>query len=139
MGQRRNNLKEMKVNLRLRQGSGDMPLSRLKLSDLEAFVEDGAVRAINEDFDGIHKNITNDNIRPGIDPSKVRHSRFNKVVIATDETVVAHSMGRIPYDYRVVMKATGGWYQTRDPDPQNIYIAVAAGTDSVTADIIVEG
>jgi hypothetical protein len=139
MAQRRNILKDMKVKIRLKEGKGDMPLSRLRLSDLEAFVDENSVRAINEDFDGLHKNVTNENLKQGIDPTKIRNNRFNNVVIATDETVIAHSMGVIPYDFRVVMKGTGGWYQTRDPDTQNIYIAVAAGTDSVTADIIVEG
>ncbi len=139
MVKRRNILKEMKVNLRLRQGSGDLPLSRLRLSDLEAFVDSEAVKSINEDLDGVHRGIANENIVQGLSPSKLLHRRINNVVIATDETVVAHSLGKVPYDYRVVMKATGGWYQTKDPDPQNVYIAVAAGTDSVTADIIIEG
>lgn len=126
----------MKVNLRLKQGSGDMPLSRLKLSDLEAFVEDGAVRAINEDFDGIHKNITNVNLKKGIDPSKLRNNRRNNIVIATNETPISHKLGVVPYDYRVIMKNSSAWYQTKAPDSQNLYLAATA---VVTADIIIEG
>lgn len=139
MAGRRNILKEMKVSLRLKSGVGDMPLSRLRLSDLEAFVDDNSVRAINEDLDGLHKNITNDNVRQGLQPNKLRHRRFNNMTIGTTETVIAHSLGVVPYDYRVIPKGSAGWFQTRDPDPQNLYLIVASGTDPVTADIIVEG
>lgn len=136
MPKRKNILKEVKVRIKVRDGKEGLPLAKLTVEDLEAVVDDTSIRAINEDLDGLHKNLSNDNIRYGVDANKIRNFRTNNVVLATDETVVPHSLGVRPYDYRVIMKGSSAWWQTREPDSKNIYLAA---TGAVTVDILVEG
>lgn len=128
MAKRRNTLKQIPVIIKDRAGNVQ--------DDLQGFVDESAVRAIDEDIDAMYKNISNDNIRSGLDPRKIRNVRIKDAEIGTGETAIQHSLGIVPYDYRVIMKNSSAWYQTREPDAQFLYLA---GTAAVTADIIIEG
>jgi len=127
MAKRINKIKEAKVVIK-RNGQVQ--------DDLEAVVDDNVIRAINEDLDSLYRNIWNDNIRSGIDPKKIRHAKVTNVLIGTSETPVRHALGVKPHTYNVILRGSSAWWQTKEPDNMNVYIAA---TESVSADIIVEG
>ena len=136
MARRINTLGKVMVKAERKDRLSDKPIGALKLEDLEFSVDENAIRAINEDLDGLHQGIRDENIRSGISSKKLKHVKIDDVTLGTAETAVHHGFGRLPHFYRVIVKSNETWFESRKSDAQNIYLK-AGGT--VIVDIIIEG
>jgi hypothetical protein len=137
VAKRRHYLQDAKIIARRKDGLNNAAIGGLRLSDLEFEIDPGVVAAINEDTDNLHRQVRNDNIRPGINASKVVHYRVTGIELTTDEAEVPHTIEQTPFSYFVVPKSAGVWYESREPDSRAVYLK--ASTGSMTVDVLIQG
>lgn len=136
MAKRRHHLGTIDIKVTRKDRKNDEPIGDLKLEDLEFTIDEKAVAAINEDFDNLHRNIRDENIRE-VSARKIKNSVITSVAIATDVTIIPHTLGIVPHDYRVTpLGSDTAWYQSKAPDANNVYLVAPT---AMTANIIVEG
>lgn len=136
MARRQHSLKDVSVTITRKDGRSDQPIGTLLVTDLEAEVDPASIAAIEQDIDGLHRNIGNENIVRGIGSEKIKQVLSRSVVIGTDEVTIAHGFGYAPNFYHVIHKSSVVPYQSREPDSNNIYLIATA---AVTADVKIEG
>jgi hypothetical protein len=108
----------------------------IQAPDGTMIVDPDAIAAINEDIDNLYRNIQNENIRPGIEATKIRHHVEENVALGTDEAAVPHNLGVVPLEWGAMVKGDGYVYQTKDSDSNFVYLKA---NTAVTADVIVKG
>ena len=136
MAKRGHELVKARVIARRKDGL-DEPIGGLKLSELEFELDRDAVAALDEDLNNLHRHIRNDNIRYGIQASKIQHCKVPGVVLTTDTETIPHSLQQIPFSYSVIPKSAGVWLEAKTPDIGAIYLQASSG--SMTVDVIIQG
>ena len=105
--------------------------------NLTGVVKDDVVRALNEDLELVNRQIGDDGIGQGLNPSKLRNFKATGIVLTTDQVQVQHGLGVTPHWYYVIPKTAGNWLEAREPDSQFVYVKTSTG--SQTVDILIEG
>jgi hypothetical protein len=98
-------------------------------------VDPDAVAAIDEDIDNLYRNIQNENLRPGIEATKIRHHVESGVALTTDEAAVPHNLGVVPLEWAAVGNAAQIIYESKDSDSSFVYLKADG---NVTARVIIK-